>query len=273
MISTSFSSFASKGISSLNSSLKNLSDSYAKLSSGLRINRAADDAAGLAISSNLLNGARLDSQALSNIGDAQSALNIADGATQQISDINTRRAELAMQASNGTYSDAQRSVMQQEFDQLGQEMQRIAQTTEFNGTKLLDGQAISVQVGTDSSSNSSINVGGLSVTSSLSQGGSLDISTQAGAQAALGAVQDFSQTLNTQRAESIGAAQSRLNSASSVVSESRLAKMDAGSRIVDANIAEVAASLSKQQVQAKASVAMIAQAKNLDGATVSMLLG
>ena len=272
MIGTSFSPLSSQGVNAINSSIKDLNKSLTKLASGLRINRASDDAAGLAISSNLLTSANLDSQALRNISDAQSAINITDAAVQQISDMNLRRSELAMQASNGTYSSEQRLAMQQEFSQLGQEMQRVAQTTEFNGVKLLNGESISVQVGPDGSSNSSITVGGLDLTSALSAGNALDLSSQGNALTALGSIKDFTTQLNLQRAQALGSAQSRLNSSASIVSESRLSKIAGYSRINDLDIAQTVANLNGQTIQVKAGIALLAQAKDLNANMLSIVL-
>lgn len=253
--------------------MRDLSNTFAKLASGLRINKAADDAAGLAVAAGISISARMDSQAMRNVGDAQSALSIADGAVGQIQGLNERRAELAMQASNGTYSDEQRATMQAEFNQLGQEIQRLTESTGFNGTKLLKGDSISVQVGADGSSGSSLSVGGLTIDSAFAAGGSLDISTQAGAQAALAAVQDFSQTVSTQQTEFIGAAQSRLSSIESNLVSSRDAKIEAASRITDADIATESANLVSQTIQTQASVAVIAQANQASAMTMKMLLG
>lgn len=273
MIGASFSANVSGTLTSLRSSMKDLGNTYTKLASGMRINKASDDAAGLAIAISTQVSALMDSQAMRNVGDAQSALSIADGAVGQIQDLNSRRAELAMQASNGTYSDEQRATMQAEFSQLGAEIERISQSTEFNGTKLLNGEAISVQVGTDGSSDSSLSVGGMNVSSALAGGGSLDISTQAGAQAALEAVQTFTETVNTQRTDSIGAAQSRLSSIQSNLATSREAKMGAASRITDADIASEAANVVMQSIRSQASAAVLAQANQSSAVNMKMLLG
>jgi flagellin len=163
--------------------------------------------------------------------------------------------------------------MQAEFSQLGDEIQRITQSTEFNGSKLLNGEAISVQVGSDGSSDSALSVGGLTVSDALSASGSLDISTQAGAQAALGAVQTFTETVNTQRTDSIGAAQSRLSSIQSNLATAREAKLGAASRITDADIAAEAANVVMQSIRTQASAAVIAQANKADAQTIEKFLG
>lgn len=271
MIGSSTPSFISKGINSLNSSLRDITRTFSRIASGLRINAAVDDAAGLALATGFQMGARLDSQALRNIGDAQSALSIADGSVAQIQELNGRRAELAMQAANGTYSDEQRAAMQQEFGQLGEEIQRITETTEFNGTQLLNGESISFQVGTDGSAGASLAVGGLTIGSAFVAGGSLDISTQAGAQAALGAVQQFTETVSTQRSGSIGAAQSRLGSLEESVAVGREEKIGAASRITDADIASESANLVIQEIRARASMAVLGQSNTLGSYVLDLL--
>jgi len=273
MIQSSYPTFVNKGLRALNSSLKDLSTTFTKLTSGMRINKAADDAAGLAVASNLSTSARLESQALRNIGDAQSALSVADGAVSQIQGMNERRMELAMQSANGTYSTEQRAAMQAEYQQLGEEIQRTTETTEFNGTKLLNGESLSIQVGITNSPDASLSVGGLDIGSAFAASAASDISTQAGAQAALATTQGFSKSVSSQRTEYIGSAQSRLGSIESTITTSREATMGSYSRIMDADIANESANLTMQSIRAQAGVSMLAQSKNINSLAVSMLLG
>jgi flagellin len=129
-----------------------LSDVFEKLSSGQRINKASDDAAGLAIADSLRADQRLASVAIRNANDGVSVVAIADGALAQISAVLTRMAELAEQSANGVFSNDQRSALQNEFVALGSEIQRIADTTTFNGVKLLSGtSSITLQIGLDNS--------------------------------------------------------------------------------------------------------------------------
>jgi flagellin len=273
MIQSSYPTFINKGLRALNSSLKELSTTFTKLTSGMRINKAADDAAGLAVASNLSTSARLESQALRNAGDAQSALSVADGAVSQIQGMNERRMELAMQSANGTYSSEQRAAMQAEYQQLGEEIQRTAETTEFNGTKLLNGESLSIQVGITNSPDASLSVGGLDIGSAFAASAASDISTQAGAQAALATTQDFSKSVSSQRTEYIGSAQSRLSSLENTITNSREATIGAYSRITDAYIADESANLTMQSIRAQAGVAVLAQSKNINSLAVGMLLG
>lgn len=271
MIGSSTPSFITKGINALNSSLQDLSRTFSRLASGLRLNTAADDAAGLALATGFQMGARIDSQALRNIGDAQSALAIADGSVAQIQELNERRAELAMQAANGTYSGEQRAALQQEFGQLGEEIQRITETTQFNETKLLNGESFAVQVGADSSTAASVVVGGLALGNAYGASGPLDISTQAGAQSALVGVRQFSQTVSVQRADSIGAAQSRLSSLADAIIVRKEQRLGAAARITDGDFAAETANSVMQQIRVRASVAMLSQSNNLDAAVLALL--
>lgn len=270
MIGASRQSFTTSGVRSLNSSMSQLKSTFAQLASGLRINRASDDAAGLAVASGIQVSAQMDRQASRNVGDALSALSIADDAMNQVTDLTTRRAELAMQSANGTYSDDQRKLMSNEYNQLGQEIDRLTASTEFNGTELLMGGELSVQVGQDGRGNSSFTVVRPDIKAAFSASSTLDITTQSGAQAALAATQTFAETITTARAE-IGAAQSRLDAMSETLAVSREVKTEAASRIRDADIAALAASSVAQNTLVQASTAVLAQA-NQTGATVLKLL-
>ncbi len=124
---------------SLSNATKKLGDSYTRLSSGLRINKASDDAAGLSISESLKADTRLFNQGIRNLNDGVSLLNIADGALNELSNITIRLRELATQSANGTFSNKQRVALDQEAQSLSKEYNRIARTTEFNGRKIFNG--------------------------------------------------------------------------------------------------------------------------------------
>lgn len=127
-----------------------LSGVYERLSSGQRINKAADDAAGLAIADSLRAQQKVASVAIRNANDGISTIAIADGALSEIGGVLSRLGELAEQSANGVFSATQRSALQNEFSALGSEIERIAMTTQFNGVKLLSGNAgMSLQVGFD----------------------------------------------------------------------------------------------------------------------------
>lgn len=261
------------GVNNLNKILADLSDSYNKLSSGKRITKASDDAASLAIASQIEASLGQLEQGSRNVRDAGSALAIADGAVSQIQDITGRLQELSIQSANGTYSDEQRAAMKAEYDSLSQEIGRIAQTTEFNGVKLLDGSQISVQIGTGSGASSQLSVGGADIASLVSQVQSQNIGTQAGASSAITALQNFSQSLGNIRSSAIGASQARLDTVEQNIGSQRIGQSEAFSRIVDLDFASQAALHTGKQIRASSSISLLAQASRLNGSLMQRLLG
>ena len=145
----------------LNGNSSALSNIYERLASGLRLNHASDDPAGLSIASSLNSNARIYGQGLRNVNDAIGMLNIADGAFDELTNITGRLKELAEQSANGTYSQPQRNAMQTEFDALATEYNRIIAVTKFNGVTLLDGSANGTLIlaGTGLSESITLNIG------------------------------------------------------------------------------------------------------------------
>ena len=243
----------------------NLQNNFKKLSSGLRVNSASDDAAGLAVATELLTSAKIDDQGSRNISDALSATNIADGAISSASDITGRLGELATQASNGTLSATQRSSLNNEYQALSSELDRISQTTEFNGIQLLDGTTqIGVQAG---QSQLSIKFPGVSASG---LGLASDLSSQASAQAALDESKAAVETLAQARGD-IGSSVARLDTAYENIRSSSVAGKSAASQILDADFAEVASKLTASKIGQQSSVAINAQA-NLQAQNVLKLL-
>jgi flagellin len=158
----------------LNKGTAALSKAYERLSSGLRINSPSDDAAGLALASSLVMDSHILKQAIRNVNDGISLLNIADAATTELTSIVQRIRELAEQASNGTYSSEQRQALNTEAQALADEYQRIASTTKFNGMALFDGslQAVSMQAGSGDSAIITGSLGGILGTGAVSSSGS-----------------------------------------------------------------------------------------------------
>lgn len=255
----------------LNNSMLQLNNAFERLSSGKRINTAKDDAAGLAIASQLAASVSISLQGNRNAADAQSAIQIADGSMSQLNDISIRMQELAAQSANGVLSDEQRQTLQAEYSQLSQEVQRITATTEFNGQKLLQEQGFSVQVGGDASADSRINVTGLNVNSLTSQMVSQDISTQAGAQAAMTEINNTIQNLSSARG-SLGAITARLDAASSNNSARAENEMMARARIEDADIATEVANSVAAKIRVEAGSALLAQSGRLNADMVQRLL-
>jgi flagellin len=209
----------------LNNASDALNASFVKLSSGQRITKGADDAAGLAVAESLRVNSRIAGVALRNANDGISVVSIADNALAQISNILQRQSELATQAANGTFSMPQRSVIAAEFENLGSEVERIATTTAFNGVALLSGSnQIAFQVGFDSTSVSQLtvqNVTGTLQALGLAAAGSSALtvsltgtSTQFAQSAARAALTAISGAINsvTSNRGTLGVLESRLNS-------------------------------------------------------------
>ncbi len=270
----------------LNSTTNRLRTAYARLSSGLRITRAADDAAGLAIAEQLHADARIASVAIRNANDGISIISITDGAMGEITNVLTRMAELAEQAANGVYSTEQRSALQLEFTALASETERIAATTTFNGLSLLNGVTnVTFQVGFDGLSNSQISYSGVQATLSsmgLAGAGSSTIiySINAGntilaqeaARSALDAVQTAIDSLTRNRG-TLGAAESRLNVAIENLAVARENFTAAESRIRDVDVAEEAAELTRLNILQQAATAIVGQANQQPQLALQLLQG
>ena len=261
-----------------------LNKTYEKLSSGLRINTASDDAAGLAIADDLRSKIRVGQVAIRNANDGISTVAIADAALSEIGGVLSRLAELAEQSATGTFSAIQRSALQSEFTALGSEIERIAVTTEFNGVKILSNStSLTLQVGFDSGSNSQITFNnvtgtlaalGLAATGSSSltyslNANSLELSQSASRitlDAVNGAIQSLAQTRG-----SLGATESRLRLAVSNLSVARENFAAAESRIRDLDIAEEAANLTRLTILQNAGVAVLAQANQAPALALKLL--
>lgn len=269
---------------SLNKTNLALGRTFERLSSGLRINRASDDPAGLALADSLRSDANLASVAIRNANDGLSITAIADAALAEIGNILSRMAELAEQSANGVFTNVQRSALSSEFVALASEIERIAVTTEFNDVALLSGSAnITLQVGVDGTANSQITITGvLGTLSSLGLAGgnssaltySLNASTTAFAQsaslAALEAINSAISSLSATRG-TLGAAESRLNIAISSLQVARENFIAAESRIRDADIAQEVAEMVRLQVLQQAGAAVLAQANQQPQIALALL--
>ncbi|QPJ65092.1 MAG: flagellin FliC [Candidatus Nitrohelix vancouverensis] len=261
-----------------------LAASVERISSGIRINRGADDAAGLAISEGLRSDIRALRQAVRNANDGISLINTTEGALNEQAGILIRLRELASQAATGTVGSTERQTIQLEFNALRNEIDRIANTTEFNGQKLVDGALAStvtansqifIQIGLDSNSNSRINLNQQIDLQSITQTGlsidSLVVSTAAGALTALDTINTALTTV-TQGRGKVGAVQNRLVRSIANLGVTVENLSSAESSIRDADIAEEIALLTRNQILVQASTAMVGQA-NLIPQSVLQLLG
>lgn len=239
-------------IRQLANSSKDLESSFRKLASGTRLNKAADGPAELAVSEKLKGDIAILGQGSRNIDYGQSAIAIADGALSQVGDINTRLAELATQSSNGTLSDDQRAALNQEFQALSQEKDRIVETTTFNDVQLLNSDT-SINIETGSGSPIPVNFG------SVSSSAGLDISSQVNAQLALDQVKNQVSFVSQTRAE-LGASDSRLQSEKASVDTRIINLEQARSTIRDVDVAEETARSVSARIQQRGTTALLAQA-------------
>jgi flagellin len=260
-----------------------LAQSVERISSGIRINRGSDDAAGLAISEGLRSDIRALRQAVRNANDGVSLINVTEGALNEQSGILIRLRELASQAATGTVGSTERQTIQMEFTALRNEVDRIAQTTEFNGQKLVDGSLASsmatsshilIQVGIDNSAHSRINLNTeVNLTETTSTG--LDIHTLSvtSADAALTALEQINTSIGTltQSRGKIGAVQNRLIRTISTISVAVENLSAAESAIRDADIAEEVALLTRNQILVQAATAMVGQANLIPQSVLQLL--
>lgn len=255
---------------------KALNANFQKLSSGYRINTAADDAAGLGISEQMTAQIRSYSVAERNTNNGISMAQTAEGALGQIGSMLQRMRELSVEGSNGDLTATDRGFLDTEFGQLKQEIDRISTSTTFNGQALLSGAAntITFQVGINNSANDQINVvfGGVDLTSLGVNGSSVSGATAANAQASIDAVDAAIATISTQRSN-YGAAMNRMQVTVSNIQSMRTNLSAANSRIKDVDVAEETAAMSKNQVLSQAGAAVLAQANQAPQLAMQLLRG
>jgi flagellin len=248
--------------------------SMQRLSSGLRINSAKDDAAGLGISTRFNSQIRGLNQAVRNANDGISQLQVAEGAMQEVTNILGRMRELAVQSANtSTYDDTtDRASMQDEVDQLVAEVARISSTTEFNGVNLLDGTAtqLTFQVGANQGQNISVTLASITTAAGSLNIATASVGTATDAGALLTTIDAALDTVSGARG-SMGAVQNRLESTMSNLMNVSENLSAANGRIVDADFAAETAALTKQQILAQAGTAMLAQAKQLPQMVLQLL--
>ena len=260
-----------------------LAKSVERISSGIRINRGADDAAGLAISEALRSDIRTLRQAVRNANDGISLINVTEGALNEQAGILIRLREMASQAASGTVGSTERQTIQLEFTALRNEIDRIAATTEFNGQKLVDGSLASgvsssahllIQVGLDSTADSRINLNTqidlASVTSTILAIDTLSVTSAGNALSALDIVNTAITTV-TQGRGKVGAVQNRLVRTIANLSISVENLTAAESAIRDADIAEEVALLTRNQILVQAATAMVGQANLIPQSVLQLL--
>ncbi len=273
-INTNISSIAAQRSLAVNN--RESESNLAKLSSGTRITKAADDAAGLAISEKLKANIRSLKQADRNANDGISMIQTAEGGLNETSAILTRMRELAIQTSSDTVGDVERGMTNMEYQNLKQELERIAQVTEFNGKKLLNGEGgqFEFQIGANNDSfqdrigydagmaNSKMDALGVS---------ELDVSSKEGSQSSLAAVDAAIEKVSGQRAY-LGAIQNRLVSTSNNLQVNVENISQANSRIRDVDYADATATKAKNDILSSAGTSVLAQA-NMSGQNALKLIG
>jgi flagellin len=254
---------------------RGMNQSLARLSSGFRINQAADDAAGLAISENLRGQIRGLRQANRNANDGISLVQVAEGGLNEVSNMIIRLRELAVQASSDTIGDTERKFLDVEYQQLKSEIQRVAEVTKFNGRDLLNGTGgvIDIQVGTNndpfkdrisfnaSAANSGLDALGLTAES---------LAEKTAAQTSMDVLDRALVSVNAIRAN-FGAMQNRLQSTSANIAISDENLSAANSRIRDADIAAESAELTRNNILMQAGVSVLGQANSISNIALKLL--
>ena len=252
----------------LNVTANQQSKSTEKLSSGYRINRAADDAAGLSISEKMRKQIRGLDRASTNAQDGVSAVQTAEGALAEVHSMLQRMNELAVQAANGTNSTADITSISDEVVQLKNEIDRIADTTDFNGKKMLAGSDVSIFVGYTTATANDITITGVGLKSAVTSIAAF--STTASAKALLGTVSSAIETISTNRS-TFGAMQNRLehtiDNLDNVVENVTAAE----SRIRDTDMADEMVKYSKNNILTQAGQSMLAQANQSTQGVLSLL--
>ena len=258
----------------LNRTQGQLSLTLSRVSSGMRVTKAADDAAGSAVAMNLSTQARSGKQAIRNANDGISVIQTAESATKEVLNILDRMRELAVQSSSETLEDGERAYIDEEFHQLSDEVERIAQSSEFNDLALSDGSTsqLAVQVGVDASSNSrvTIELGNLTTSNLSVQTTDIDLTAASSAQASITTIDAAIDSVNSIRA-SYGAVQNRLDSSIRNMSNYVESLSAAASQIMDADYAHETAEMTRLQVMQQAGVAALSQAKGINQSVVSLL--
>ncbi len=264
-----FSLTAQRNLSNVSSRLQG---NFERLSSGLRIARAADDAAGLAISERLRAQVRSLDQAGRNASDGVSLVQTTEGATSEITGNLARLRELAVQASNGTLNTGDRAALDAEFTALLDEIDRVSTQTSFNGTKVLDGSAtsIGIQVGTESGETIDIELDDLTISTLGLTASGFDLTTASNASDALELIDDAIDSVTSFRGD-LGAIQNRLQSAVRSIASTSENLSAAESRIRDLDIARETAVLTQNSILQQAAVSVLAQANVQPQLALSLL--
>lgn len=267
---------ANNAYRNLNNTQNDVSKSMERLSSGLRINRAADDAAGLAISEGLKSQVSGSAVAARNAQDGISLIQTTEGALGEVTSVLQRMRDLAVQGSNDTNNVASRTAIKKEADSLGKELDRITQSTNFNGINLLQAGTKNLQVGTGGTANDtiSVNLGDVATAagtlSSATGATGFDVTTNAAAQTTITSIDAAITAVSAQRSD-LGANQNRLEHAVKTLNVSGENLQAAQSRIADTDMAAEMVKYTKANILSQAGTAMLAQANQSGQGVLSLL--
>ena len=258
----------------LSNAAEEASKSYSRLSSGQRISKSSDDAAGLSISTNLEAQVRGLKQAQRNANDGISLVQTAEGGINEVSNILIRFRELSVQAASDTIGDTERGFINKEIQTLKSEMDRIAMSTNFNGTQLLNGEGreLSFQVGTNSGAENQImfDPRKSDVRSSALGISGIDVSSKDGARDSLGRIDEALKKVNENRSD-LGAMQNRLHSTGQSLGIATENLSEARSRIADTDVAAETSALVKNSILQNAGVSVLTQANAIPNAALKLL--
>ena len=281
MMSVRTNTAALSAINNLNTNQTALTKSLEQISSGLRVNRAADDAAGMGVIVRMETENTSMKQAIRNTNDGISLVQTAEGSLEQLSNILIRFRELSVQASNETYTSTDRGMIGTEMTALMNEYKRITTLSNFNEQKLLNGSGtVSIQVGIDGTSNDAIAINMDNLATTMGAMASLNAvfgtvtggsaSTAAGATANLASLDKSINDLSTRRA-TLGSLQNRFENALAEASTYSTNITAAQSQILDVDYASESANMTRYQIQSQAGVAALAQAKSVPQSIISLL--
>lgn len=255
---------------------RELNDAMTQLSTGQKINSAADDASGLAITNRMTSQIKGLGAAIKNANDGISMIQTAEGALDEVTDMLQRMRELAVQASSGTMSAADNDYVDLEFEALKAEIERVAQNTEWNGDAILDDTvgttgSVAFQVGVDSTQTITVDFGDLTAATGTGSGiAAADLDTNALAGTAIGLLDTAIEAISNQRA-TFGAASNRLEHAVDNLTNVKVNAEASRSRILDTDYAASTAELARTQIIQQAGTAMLAQANQLPQTVLALL--
>ena len=272
VINTNVKSIVAQNAMSVNN--RSMSKAMEQLSTGKRINTAADDAAGLAIANRMTSQIKALNQSVRNANDAISMMQTAEGATKEITNMLQRMRELAVQAANDTYGSTDRTAISVEIGELQAEVTRIAGNTQWNGMSILSGDTaysvVSFQVGTEGDATSAITMAFSGMSSGALTVATLTVTTNATAQASIELLDTAISTVDTFRS-TLGAKVNRMTSAADSLANVAMNTSASRSQIEDTDYAQATTELARTQIIQQAATAMLAQANQQPQAVLSLL--